>query len=186
MGLGETLRSFIDPYEDEAFENDEEQQQGRRLGALDENQRLAATSRQHCTFVRITPADFDDVQEIADHLKADTPVIIDLGSCEDDLVRRLLDFCSGLTYALGRLLVSAPFFSLPNLIADRRVVPEFIQPDPGEVARAAAELIGDGPARNAQLKGLDEVRRTIGEPGASKRAAGHVLELLRDVGGGDA
>lgn len=90
---------------------------------------------------------------------------------------------SRLTYTLGRLLVRVPFFSLPNLIAGRQVIPEFIQPAPGAVARAAAALLDDGPARDAQLEALAGVRTAVGEPGASRRAAAHLLELL---GGGDA
>jgi FtsZ-interacting cell division protein YlmF len=104
MAPGETLRSFMDAYGDGAFENDDERQHGRRLGALDENRRFAAASRQHRTFVLIIPADFDDVQQIADRLKAETPVIVDLGECDQELMRRLLDFCSGLTYALDASL----------------------------------------------------------------------------------
>ena len=88
--------------------------------------------------------------------------------------------------ALGRLLVHVPFFSLPNLIAGRQVVPEFLQPDPGEVAQAVAGLIDDGPARSAQLEALAAVRAAVGEPGASERAAGHILEVLGDRGGRDA
>ncbi|MDF1553115.1 MAG: lipid-A-disaccharide synthase [Deferrisomatales bacterium] len=93
---------------------------------------------------------------------------------------------SPLTYALGRLLVRVPFFSLPNLIAGRQVVPEFLQPAPGEVARAVAELIDEGPARSAQLEALAAVRAAVGEPGASERAAGHILDLLGTRGGSGA
>lgn len=85
---------------------------------------------------------------------------------------------SRLTHALGRLLVSVPFFSLPNLIAGRQVVPEFLQPDPAEVARAAAALLDDGPVRGAQLEALSEVRAAVGAPGASARAAEHILDVL--------
>jgi cell division inhibitor SepF len=51
-------------------------------------------------FTLVTPQDFDDAQQIADHLRADSPVIVDLQSCGGDLSKRLTDFCSGLTYAL--------------------------------------------------------------------------------------
>jgi len=93
---------------------------------------------------------------------------------------------SPLTCAVGRLLVRAPFFSLPNLIAGRQVVPEFLQPNPGEVAWATAELIDDGPARSVQLEALATVRAAVGEPGASERAAEHILDVLKSREGGDA
>jgi cell division inhibitor SepF len=51
-------------------------------------------------FSLVTPQDFDDAQQIADRLRADSLVIVDLQSCGHDLSKRLTDFCSGLTYAL--------------------------------------------------------------------------------------
>jgi cell division inhibitor SepF len=51
-------------------------------------------------FSLVTPHDFDDAQQIADHLRAGSLVIVDLRGCERDLSARLTDFCSGLTYAL--------------------------------------------------------------------------------------
>jgi cell division inhibitor SepF len=44
--------------------------------------------------------EFDDVQRIADRYRADVPVIANMQSCEARLATRLIDFCSGLTYAL--------------------------------------------------------------------------------------
>jgi lipid-A-disaccharide synthase len=85
---------------------------------------------------------------------------------------------SPLTYALGRLLVQAPFVSLPNLVAGREVIPELIQSGPGPVARAAAVLLPEGPARAAMLEGLADVRRAVGLAGASDRAAEAVLGHL--------
>ena len=49
----------------------------------------------------VAPARFSDAQEIGDMLKANSPVIVNLQSSEKDLARRMIDFCSGLTYALG-------------------------------------------------------------------------------------
>ncbi|GAB4265957.1 MAG: lipid-A-disaccharide synthase [Deferrisomatales bacterium] len=85
---------------------------------------------------------------------------------------------SRLTWAVGRLLVQVPFVGLPNLIAGREVVPERVQASPRAVAGAAAALLEDGPARNAALDGLAEVRRILGAPGASERAAREILEHL--------
>jgi lipid-A-disaccharide synthase len=87
---------------------------------------------------------------------------------------------SALTYALGRPLVRVPHYAMVNLIAERRLVPELIQGGftPGRVAAEARALLDDGPAREAQLTGLAEVRRRLGDPGASRRAAESVLEAL--------
>lgn len=48
----------------------------------------------------IRPARFDQAQEVADTLKCGQPVIMNLDACERDVARRLIDFASGLCYAL--------------------------------------------------------------------------------------
>jgi cell division inhibitor SepF len=48
----------------------------------------------------IVPKSFNDAQKVADKLKADVPVIINLQAADSDLAKRLIDFSSGLTYAL--------------------------------------------------------------------------------------
>ena len=47
------------------------------------------------------PQGFNDAQEVGDRLKSDQPVIINLQGLGRDLQRRLIDFSSGLTYAIG-------------------------------------------------------------------------------------
>jgi cell division inhibitor SepF len=46
------------------------------------------------------PHEFEEVQLIGDDLKAGVPVIINLQNTNPDLAKRIIDFCSGLTYAL--------------------------------------------------------------------------------------
>ena len=59
---------------------------------------MAATSpRVHV----VEPQGFNDAQEVGDRLKSDQPVIINLQGLGRDLQRRLIDFSSGLTYAIG-------------------------------------------------------------------------------------
>ncbi len=48
----------------------------------------------------IVPKSFNDAQKVADKLKADVPVIINLQTADSDLAKRLIDFSSGLTSAL--------------------------------------------------------------------------------------
>jgi cell division inhibitor SepF len=48
----------------------------------------------------VMPKNFNDAQIIADKFKSDIPVILNLQSSETDLAKRLIDFASGLTYAL--------------------------------------------------------------------------------------
>ena len=49
----------------------------------------------------VTPTSFQDAQEIGDRYKAGMPVIVNLQAVERDLMRRIIDFASGLTYGLG-------------------------------------------------------------------------------------
>jgi lipid-A-disaccharide synthase len=67
---------------------------------------------------------------------------------------------------------------MANLIAGRSVVPELIQDDftPQRVADAVMPLLG--PDGDAMRGALTEVRRRLGDPGASGRAAGVVMGLL--------
>jgi cell division inhibitor SepF len=48
----------------------------------------------------VVPRSFNDAQQIADRFKAQVPVIINLQGADTDLSKRLIDFSSGLTYAL--------------------------------------------------------------------------------------
>ena len=48
----------------------------------------------------VTPRSFNDAQDVADKFKDSIPVIINLQQSESDLNKRLIDFASGLTYAL--------------------------------------------------------------------------------------
>jgi cell division inhibitor SepF len=49
----------------------------------------------------VTPRSFNDAQQVADEFKRSKPVIINLQSTDRELSKRLIDFCSGMTYALG-------------------------------------------------------------------------------------
>src|SRR5215212_1767392 len=49
----------------------------------------------------VTPYSFNDAQEIADKFKQDVSVILNLQTTDTELAKRLIDFTSGLTYALG-------------------------------------------------------------------------------------
>ena len=48
----------------------------------------------------VAPKNFNDVQDVADKFKDSIPVILNLQGTDTDLAKRLIDFSSGLTYAL--------------------------------------------------------------------------------------
>jgi len=48
----------------------------------------------------VIPRNFNDAQQVADQFKRSVPVILNLQTADHELSKRLIDFCSGLTYAL--------------------------------------------------------------------------------------
>jgi lipid-A-disaccharide synthase len=84
------------------------------------------------------------------------------------------------TYQVAKRLVTVRFMAMPNLLADEELFPEFIQDaaTPGNLAKAALELLDDAP-RRARIQGrLREVVQSLGKPGASGRAARAILDKL--------
>jgi cell division inhibitor SepF len=48
----------------------------------------------------VIPRNFNDAQQVADQFKRKVPVILNLQSTDHELSKRMIDFCSGLTYAM--------------------------------------------------------------------------------------
>lgn len=85
------------------------------------------------------------------------------------------------SYAIARRLVDVPHIALANLVADRRVVPEFVQDaaSPQSLADALEPLLTPGTTERAEMQeGLAEVRQRLGGGGAAKRVAEIAAELL--------
>jgi len=88
---------------------------------------------------------------------------------------------SGITYAIAKRVVKIPHIGLVNVVAEREVSPEFVQERfvPERVAAALLPLLEEeSPARTAALAGLAEVRARLGTPGASRRVAEMIAQLL--------
>src|ERR1039457_2719880 len=79
---------------DEIFPDDEPR--GRRTTVPKQVGRGNGDVRVHL----VIPKSFNDAQQIADKFKDSIPVILNLQSSDSDLSKRLIDFASGLTYAL--------------------------------------------------------------------------------------
>ncbi|MDP3815182.1 lipid-A-disaccharide synthase [Pseudomonas sp.] len=81
-----------------------------------------------------------------------------------------------LTYRILKRLVTSPYISLPNLLAERLLVPEMIQDaaTPEALAQLLAPLLEDG---EVQTEGFDLIHRALRRD-ASVQAAGAVLQLL--------
>ncbi len=87
---------------------------------------------------------------------------------------------SPLTYLLGRLLVKLDFFSLVNLIAAKKVIPELLQHQvtPANIAAELQGILSDSGQRAKMIEELGEVTQKLGPSGASRRAAELVVEML--------
>ena len=87
---------------------------------------------------------------------------------------------AGLTFAITRIfdLVKVPFVSLPNLLTEEPLVPEFIQQDatPENLAESVSDLLSD-PEKRAMIAGEFQSLRTALACDADQRAASAVIEI---------
>ena len=92
---------------------------------------------------------------------------------------------TALTYWLGKRIIRVKWLGMVNLIANRTLCPEFIQgaARPGAMADALEPLIADGPARQLQLAGLEEVARALEGEGQIRSAGQVVAEVLGNGAG---
>lgn len=81
-----------------------------------------------------------------------------------------------LTFKILKRLVKSPYISLPNLLAERLLVPELIQDaaTPEALAQTLAPLLDDG---EVQTEGFDVIHRALRQD-ASRQAADAVLGLI--------
>ncbi len=94
------LRRRRDEYDD-IFADDDEDAAPRRGGSRSTTVLKPVTRANGDVRVHlVVPKSFNDAQQVADKFKDSVPVILNLQSTETDLSKRLIDFASGLTYAL--------------------------------------------------------------------------------------
>lgn len=86
-----------------------------------------------------------------------------------------------LSYALARRVVKVPHVALANLIAEKRVIPEFIQGEATPQALSAALLPlldRTSPVRRSMVEDLAGIRDRLGSAGAADRVASMAEEIL--------
>jgi lipid-A-disaccharide synthase len=83
------------------------------------------------------------------------------------------------TYLLAKSIVSVKWIAMPNLLANEEVFPEFVQSaaTAENIARGTLEFLNDSGRRNWVKGKLKEIVSSLGEPGASRRAAEMILSL---------
>jgi lipid-A-disaccharide synthase len=85
------------------------------------------------------------------------------------------------TYQIGKFIVNVNWLTMPNILADEMVFPEFIQntATPANLAGAALELLQNEPLRQKIKSQLAKVISSLGGPGATERAASAILRLFK-------
>ena len=88
---------------------------------------------------------------------------------------------SWLNYQIARHFITVKTFTMANLLAGEEVYPEFIQHalTAENVSRATLEVLQSEPRRAKMRAQLDKIIASLGEPGATKRAAAAVMSLFR-------
>mgnify|MGYP005846849605 CR=1 FL=1 len=91
-------------YLHEGYDEEDDLKQRKNFGGIRPARRLLAIDgARDQKKVRVSieePHEFEEVQRIGDDFKESIPVIINLQNTNPDLSKRIIDFCSGLTYAL--------------------------------------------------------------------------------------
>ncbi|MBT3216782.1 MAG: lipid-A-disaccharide synthase [Candidatus Marinimicrobia bacterium] len=84
---------------------------------------------------------------------------------------------STLSYQFIKRLSKVPFVSIVNLIANRQIVPEFLQSKmtAKNLTKAILPLLSKTQERKTMIINYEEVRRTLGLPGVYQRAADAIL-----------
>lgn len=87
---------------------------------------------------------------------------------------------SPLTYAIGKRLIKVDHAGLANIVAEDRIVPEFIQDmaTPQNLADEALRVLNDSRYASDMRSALEQVHTKLGEPGCSARVAEMLLQLL--------
>jgi len=88
------------------------------------------------------------------------------------------------TYLAARLVVKVKYLGMPNLLANKKIVPEFIQhrAKPKAIAQAVLRLMQNRVARNRMISEFDAIVPQLGEGGASATAARAIVdELLTEL-----
>jgi lipid-A-disaccharide synthase len=85
-----------------------------------------------------------------------------------------------ITYLVARSLVHIPYIGMPNLLAGKRIVPEFIQGDVTvkAISQPIIDWIKDPVERRRKRAELLALRDSFGPNGASERAARIILEKM--------
>jgi lipid-A-disaccharide synthase len=85
-----------------------------------------------------------------------------------------------LTYIPARIVIQVPHLGMPNVLAGREIIPEFIQhrATAARIAPAVLRLLDDALERQRIVSDFDAIVSTLGREGASMEAARVILEEI--------
>ncbi len=89
---------------------------------------------------------------------------------------------SFLNWLLARSLVRIPYIGLVNVVAGKKIIPEFIQyqAKPDLISAEVFDIVGDKKRYEEIKMELNKIKQRLGERGAYKKAAAIVTQMLRN------
>ena len=85
----------------------------------EENEAIAGIQKKDNTMILLEPRAYSESQQIADYLKSNSSVVVNLRRVTPDQVKRIVDFLSGTIYAIGgdlQKLGGGIFLCTPNTV----------------------------------------------------------------------
>jgi lipid-A-disaccharide synthase len=124
-------------------------------------------------------ATYDTLQHSDIAVVASGTATLEAAICECPMV--VVYRVSALTWLVGKLLVNVPHYSMVNILAKRKLVPELMQHDfnAANVAAQVEYLLDHPEAREEMIRGFQGLKPRLGQGGAIERAAEAVVGMLQ-------
>ena len=86
-----------------------------------------------------------------------------------------------LNYLLYRPQVKIPYIGIVNILAGKKIIPEFIQFEAkaDKIAKKALEILSNTVESQNMRFELSKIKSSLGSPGASTRAAQIIVNFLK-------
>ena len=129
--------------------------------------------------VRIIRDDIYDVISISDIVMvASGTATLETALLETPMV--IIYKISNLSYYIGKMLINVNNIGLVNIIAGKTIVPEFIQDEAAasNIAEEISDILANSSKMDKIKQELSRVRGNLGSPGAARRAARLVYEMI--------
>ncbi len=134
LGFGENEKEYI---EEDQYEEIEEDDSYYVAPKRERTNNLVAFKSDKVNVVVIEPSNFEEAPIIADNLKEKRPVIINMENAEPALVRRMIDFIGGVSYAIGGTMQKIGYKIIlvvpPNVNISGELRDAYVQQDQEEV-----------------------------------------------------